>query len=64
MELGKRKIRAVTHYGVSPEDIKFAVEAVGRALARARAASSPVATADFLPWQEAEKPFEMATIVR
>ena len=64
MELGKRKIRAVTHYGVSAEDIKFAIEAVGRALARARAASSPVATADFLPWQEAEKPFEMAAIVR
>lgn len=65
MELGKRKIRAVTHYGVSPEDIKFAVEAVGRALARARAASSPVATADMLPWhQEAEKPFEMTAIVR
>jgi len=45
------------------EDIKFTIEAVGRALARARAASSPVVAADFLPWQqEAEKPFEMAIV--
>jgi threonine aldolase len=63
MELGKRKIRAVTHYGVGPEDIKFAIEAVGRALARARTASSPVATADSLPWhQDAEKTFQLAAI--
>jgi threonine aldolase len=63
-ELGKRRIRAVTHYGVGSEDIKFAIEAVGRALARARAASSPVATGDFLPWHhEAERPLELAAIV-
>jgi threonine aldolase len=64
MELGKGKIRAVTHYGVSQADIKFCIEAVGRALARARAAASPVAAADFLPWQqETEKPLELAGIV-
>jgi threonine aldolase len=58
MELGRRKIRAVTHFGVSLEDIKFTIESVERALTRARAASSPVAAADFVPWQ----PFEMAIV--
>jgi threonine aldolase len=60
-ELGRRRLRAVTHYGVSPEDIKFAIEAVGRALAHTRAAALPVA-ADFQPWhQEAEGALEMTT---
>lgn len=39
-ELGAGRIRAVTHYGVSPEDIEATVEAVARVTARHEALSS------------------------
>jgi threonine aldolase len=62
-ELGRGRLRAVTHYGVSSEDIKCALEAVGRALARTRGAVLPVA-ADFQAWHhEAEGLSEMTTLV-
>lgn len=54
-ELGKRRIRAVTHYGISQEDIKFSIEAVRRALASARNAASPVPA--MMPWQEQEQSY-------
>jgi threonine aldolase len=49
-ELGRRKIRAVTHYGISREDIRFVVEAVTRALESTRNAASPPTAA--LSWHE------------
>jgi threonine aldolase len=41
MELERGRIRAVTHYGISREDIEFALAAVSRALIRCRAGSLP-----------------------
>lgn len=40
-ELGKGRIRAVTHYGIGEEEIEFAVKAVRRALAQSRPAFFP-----------------------
>jgi threonine aldolase len=40
-ELGKGRIRAVTHYGIGEEEIEWAVKAVRRALARSQPAFFP-----------------------
>ncbi len=40
-ELGKGRIRAVTHYGIGEEDIEFAIKAVRRALVQSRPAFFP-----------------------
>ena len=48
MELGPGRIRAVTHYGITPDDVVHATAAVARAIDRsltARAASAPTASA-------------------
>jgi hypothetical protein len=39
MELGAGRIRAVTHYGITPADVLRAAAAVARALERAGMAS-------------------------
>lgn len=44
MELGKGKIRAVTHYGITTEDIHLAVEAILLALAECEVSDSPKLT--------------------
>ncbi len=51
-ELGKGRIRAVTHYGISQDDIAYVMVAVNRALERTRAASSPVVVTDQQLWTE------------
>jgi threonine aldolase len=42
-ELGKGRIRAVTHYGIGEQDIEYAVKAVRRALARCQPVFVPTA---------------------
>jgi threonine aldolase len=39
-ELGRGRIRAVTHHGIGREEVERAVEAIGRALSRCRAIAS------------------------
>jgi threonine aldolase len=63
-ELGRGRIRAVTHYGITHEDISFAIEAVRRALTRARSTAVSVAAPNLVPWQhEPESSMELAALV-